>query len=100
MINLALQDVPKMPKTMDRRYSEVIGINSDKRTNKKKSNLTGLSGEKKGSLFSKFMLERLKKHSILNHDVFKNNDVDFKKKVAKNYSKYQAIIRKTKNNPN
>ena len=40
------------------------------------------------SFFSKFMLERLKKSSILNHDCFKAKDVDYKAKVAANYSKY------------
>lgn len=42
--------------------------------------------------FSKFMLERLKKSSILNHDCFKKEDIDYKAQVAKNYTKYQEII--------
>lgn len=82
----ALTNVPKVPQKFDRRNADVMGINED---------LRGKDGKpKKGFVFSKFMLDRLKKHSILNHEVFKRDGIDYKKQVANNYLKYQKIIRR------
>ena len=81
LISKALVDVPKLPAFYDRRDYEVKGVSASKVKNFDKA-------KKMDRFFSKFMLERLKKSSILNHDCFRRADVDYKSQVAKNYSKY------------
>ena len=85
LISKALLDVPKLPAFYNRKDIEVKGKTASNTKNFDKS-------KKMDRFFSKFMLERLKKSSILNHDCFKKEDIDYKAQVAKNYSKYQEII--------
>ena len=99
LINLALANVPKLPVRFDRRFPEVRGINDDKVSERNKnrsvlSNTQAKSEKRKDSYFSKFMLERLKKSSILNHEVFKHEGVDYKLQVAKRYTQYQEIMKR------
>ena len=74
MIDDALEDVPKLPNKFDTRNETVMGIHDDK-----KFGSAIHDSEKPKPDFSKFMLERMKKHSILNHDVFKHDGIDYKK---------------------
>lgn len=46
--------------------------------------------------FSKVMLDRIKKHSILNHTVFRQDGVNRKLQVKKNWERYQQLVSKTK----
>lgn len=73
LIDDALTDVPKLPAKFDRRNETVMGINDDKKKGK------FAPAEVPRGDFSKFMLERLKKYSILNHEVFKHDGIDYKK---------------------
>jgi len=70
-----------LPAFFDRNDSEVKGISATRGTDLGK-------GKKVDSFFSRFMLERLKKSSILNHDCFKKEDVDYKATVTANFNKY------------
>lgn len=82
IIDEALTEVPKLPAKFDRHISTVMGQYDDERGGNKK-------GQPKRRDFSKFMLEKLKKNSILNHEVFKHYGIDYKKQVAHNYLRYQ-----------
>ena len=75
LINEALVDVPKLPAFFNRNDTELLGISEARNKNMAKD-------QKIDSFFSKFMLERLKQSSILNHDCFKKNDVNHKAQVA------------------
>ena len=88
MIEDALSDVPKMPAKFDKRNEQVMGIYDDMKKGAK------FEAAKPRPDFSKFMLERMKKHSILNHDVFKHDGVDYKEQVAKNLQNFQRVIRR------
>ena len=79
IIDQAITDVPKLPARFDRHHSEVMGIYEHRKKDGK---------DKRKGDFSKFMLERLKKNSILNHEVFKHYGIDYKKQVAHNYLRY------------
>ena len=99
MICMALTDVPSIPAKFDKRNATVMGIHADK-PNPKNKNGELVVGQRKNSYFSKFMLERLKKNSILNADVFKDEGIDYKKQVAKNYQRFQHIVLKDREKKN
>ena len=66
----ALTDIPAIPAKFDKKNALVLGVNSEKLG-------TDRNGKMNNNL-SKMMLERIKKHSILNHDVFKHDGVNYK----------------------
>ena len=70
LIVSALKDIPTIPAKFDKKNAVVLGVNSEK-----------LGTDRNGKMhknLSKMMLERIKKHSILNHDVFKYDGVNYK----------------------
>ena len=85
LIKTALINIPKLPTKFDKRNATVTGVNSTERS------LNERDPTKRN--FSKFMLERLKKQSILNHSVFQEKGVDYREQVERNYKRYQEIIK-------
>ena len=89
LIQNALSDIPKIPDKFDKRKAEVLGVNCEKLLD---TETDAVKSHNQTNNMSRMMLDRIKNYSILNHDVFRNEGVNYKKKVLKNYERYKQIV--------